>query len=200
MDKSREILKDKQANMIWLWGEGKKPKLESFKKRFGISGAVISAVKLLQGLGKVLGLEVIEVPGATGYLDTNYKGKAEYALKALKKNDIVFIHVEAPDEAGHEGSIENKIKAIEDFDKLVVGTVLAESRKQKAELRTLVLPDHPTPIKLMTHTDEAVPFAIYPSVKSVNSVKSVKGFNEKEIGKSDLRVEKGYELLRLLLK
>ena len=106
-------------------------------------------------------MNIINVPGATGYLDTNYKGKAEYALKALAKNDVVFVHVEAPDEAGHEGDVKNKIKAIEDFDRYVVGTILKAVQKAKGpSLRLLVLPDHPTPIKFMTHTSVAVPFVI----------------------------------------
>ncbi|MFH1684414.1 MAG: phosphoglycerate mutase, partial [Candidatus Margulisiibacteriota bacterium] len=146
----------------------------------------------------VMGMEVINVPGATGYLDTNYVGKAKYALNALKRNDIVFVHVESPDEAGHEGSIRKKIRAIEDFDRYVVGTVLSKLRTPNSELRVLVLPDHPTPIKAMTHTSDAVPFVIYSS--RVTSRKSrVKGYNEKEIGESKLKIKNGYKLIKLLL-
>ncbi|MBU0672460.1 MAG: cofactor-independent phosphoglycerate mutase, partial [Candidatus Margulisbacteria bacterium] len=114
-----------KATMIWPWSPGKTPSMPLFKKKFGKRGAIITAVHLLKGIGKILGLEVVNVPGATGYLDTNYKGKAQYALRALKKNDIAFVHVEAPDEAGHEGDVRKKIKAIEDFDKYVAGTVLS---------------------------------------------------------------------------
>jgi 2,3-bisphosphoglycerate-independent phosphoglycerate mutase len=188
-----------KATMIWPWGQGKAPSMPSFKKKFGLKGAVITAVHLLKGLGKTLGLEVIDVPGATGYLDTNYIGKAKYALKALRKNSMVFVHVEAPDEAGHEGSIRKKIKAIEDFDRYVVGTVLKTSRVSGyPNIRILVLPDHPTPIKVMTHTSDPVPFAIYPS-PVFDRPSPVKGYNEKEIKKSKLRIKKGHRMLEMLL-
>jgi len=207
MNESEVILHEMKtsATMIWPWGQGAAPRMPSFQKKFGKKAAVITAVHLLKGLGRTLGMEVIDVPGATGYLDTNYKGKAEYALKALKRNDVVFVHVEAPDEAGHEGNVKHKIKAIEDFDRLVVGTVVKnlERRTQNMEqgLRILVLPDHPTPIKLMTHTSDPVPFAIYPAedLKGLKGNKGVKGFNEKEVKKAKLKIQKGYELLRKFL-
>ncbi len=204
-----------KASMIWPWSPGKTPNMPSFRKRFGARGAVITAVHLLKGLGRTLGMEIIEVPGATGYLDTNYAGKARYALQALKRNDVVFVHVEAPDEAGHEGSIPKKIRAIEDFDKYVVGTVLSKtrngstgspflpsrgkSRDSKLETRILVLPDHPTPIKVMTHTADPVPFAIYPSPVP-RPPSPVKGFNEREIRKSKLRIKKGHDLMKFFLR
>ena len=205
MNESDVILHDMKtkANMIWPWGQGKTPQMPSFKKRYGKKAAVITAVHLLKGLGKLLGMEVINVPGATGYLDTNFKGKAEYALKALKRNDVVFVHVEAPDEAGHEGDVKAKIKAIEDFDRLVVGTILKEIgisgyRGDRVsgyqDVRILVLPDHPTPIKLMTHTSAAVPFVIYP----MKAHEGPKGFNEKALRKVKLRVKQGDKLLSLL--
>lgn len=188
-----------KATMIWPWGQGKSPSMPSFKKKFALKGAVITAVHLLKGLGKTLGLEVIDVPGATGYLDTNYVGKAKYALRALRKNDIVFVHVEAPDEAGHEGSIRKKIKAIEDFDRYVVGTVLKTTRASGyPDIRILVLPDHPTPIKVMTHTSDPVPFAIYPS-SLARRPSPVKGYNEKEIKKSKLRIKNGHRIMEMLL-
>lgn len=193
---------DTQATMIWPWGQGRKPSMPSFKKKFGKRGAIITAVHLLKGLGKILGLEVINVPGATGYLDTNYEGKAKYALRALKKNDIVFVHVEAPDEAGHEGDVKKKIKAIEDFDRLVAGTVLRGikgSRDQGAKI--LVLPDHPTPISAMTHTRDDVPFVIY-GEEGVRGVKKgaegIRGYNEREIKRSRLKIRQGHKLLTLL--
>ncbi len=201
MNESEVLLHEMKtkATMIWPWGQGKTPRMPSFRKKFGKKGAVITAVHLLKGLGKTLGLEVINVPGATGYLDTNYIGKANYALRALKRNDIVFVHVESPDEAGHEGSIKHKIKAIEDFDRYVVGTAVSEIRNSKLEIGILVLPDHPTPIKVMTHTSDAVPFAICLSrVPSRGS--PVKGFNEKEIKKSKLRIAQGSKLLPFFLK
>jgi len=200
MNESEVLLHEMKtrATMIWPWGQGAAPLMPPFRKRFGKRAAVITAVHLLKGLGKILGMEVINVPGATGYLDTNYKGKAEYALRALKRNDVVFVHVEAPDEAGHEGNIKHKIKAIEDFDRLVVGTVLKATRLTGyPDIRILVLPDHPTPIRMMTHTSDPVPFAIYPAegLKGLKGNKGVKGFNEKEIGKAKLKIRKGHELL-----
>lgn len=183
-----------KANLIWPWGQGVLPEMPSFKKKYGLRGAVITAVDLLKGLGKTLGMEVIKVPGATGYLDTNYAGKARYALNALKKNDIVFVHVEAPDEAGHEGNVKHKIQAIEDFDKLVVGTILSKVQRSKSNVRILVLPDHPTPVSVMTHTRDDVPFVIFSS-KVQSPTSNVRGYNEREIGKSKLKVAKGSDLL-----
>lgn len=199
MNESEVLLHEMKtkATMIWPWGQGKTPKMPSFKQKFGLRGAVITAVHLLKGLGRSLGLEVIDVPGATGYLDTNYVGKARYALKALKKNDVVFVHVEAPDEAGHEGSIRKKVRAIEDFDRYVVGTVVKETRNLKPETRILVLPDHPTPVKVMTHTSDPVPFVIYPSPVPCPPSR-IKGYNEREIGKLELRIASGYKLLDFL--
>jgi len=159
VNKVRVDLGENPANMIWLWGQGRTPEMPSFKESFGTTGAVISAVDLVNGLGKLLGLEVISVPGATGYYDTNFKGKAEYALEALKDKDFVFVHVEAPDEAGHNGDVRAKISAIENFDKLVVGTIW-EELKRNEEFRIMVLPDHATPISVKSHTDEPVPFTV----------------------------------------
>lgn len=201
MNESEVVLHEMKtrATMIWPWGQGRTPRMPSFRRRYGKRAAVITAVHLLKGLGRILGMEVIDVPGATGYLDTNYKGKAEYALRALKRNDVVFVHVEAPDEAGHEGNIKHKIRAIEDFDRLVVGTVLNGIRSTGyPDIRILVLPDHPTPIELMTHTAEAVPFAIYPAIGRKPS--AVGAYSEKEIKKARLRIKKGHELLGRFLR
>ena len=149
------------ANYIWLWGQGYAPSFTGFEELYGLTGSIISAVDLLKGIGIYAGLDVIDVPGATGYLDTNYSGKAEYALESLKDHDFVFVHVEAPDEAGHMGDVDAKIQAIEDFDKLVVGRILEYARESDEDFTILVLPDHPTPISLKTHTSDPVPFAIY---------------------------------------
>jgi 2,3-bisphosphoglycerate-independent phosphoglycerate mutase len=184
-------LKENPANMLWLWGQGKKPALPKFKDHFGLAGTVISAVDLLKGLGRILGLEVINVKGATGYYDTDYLAKAKAALKSLEHNDFVFVHVEAPDEAGHNGDLREKITAIERFDQLVVGTIL-ESFKNKKNFRILVLPDHPTPIAVRTHTAEAVPFAIFG--KDVVA-EGFLNYSEKEAQKSKLYFAKGYELM-----
>jgi len=148
------------ANSIWLWGQGKRPSMPTFREKYGIEGAVISAVDLTKGLGVYAGFEVVNVPGATGWLDTNYVGKAEHALFALKSKDIVYLHVEAPDEAGHTGDLKSKIKAIEDFDELIVGNIM-HGMKQFDEYRILALPDHPTPLEIRTHSAEPVPFVLY---------------------------------------
>lgn len=184
------------GNMIWLWGQGRKPAIPSFKEKFGLSGSIISAVNLIKGIGICAGLAVIDVPGATGFLDTNYKGKAEAALESLKENDFVFVHVEAPDEAGHMGEVDKKIQAIEDFDKLVVGTIL-EGCKSFSEYKVLVLPDHPTPISLRTHSTEPVPFAIYGTgVKSDEAL----SYDEKSAEAGAVHIKEGYKLMEYFIK
>jgi 2,3-bisphosphoglycerate-independent phosphoglycerate mutase len=207
MQDSREILQDHEinhvrldlkenpANMIWLWGQGKKPDMPKFKDKFGLTGSVISAVDLIKGLGRILGLEVINVPGATGYYDTDYSAKAQAAIKSLNEKDFVFVHVEAPDEAGHNGDLREKLTAIERFDQLIVGSIL-EYCKDKEDFRIMVLPDHATPISLKTHTQEAIPFAFYGSdIPAKNFLK----FNEKEAQKSDFYFENGYQLMEYLI-
>ncbi len=148
------------ANSAWLWGHGKTPKIETYREKFGLSGAVISAVDLIKGIGVCAGLDIIAVEGATGYIDTNYLGKAQAALAALEDHDFVYVHVEAPDEASHSGRMDHKIRAIEDFDRLVVGTV-REGIKKFDDYAILCTPDHPTPVHLMTHTSDPVPFIVY---------------------------------------
>ncbi|MEI8314886.1 MAG: cofactor-independent phosphoglycerate mutase [Verrucomicrobiota bacterium] len=146
------------ANSIWLWSPGKRPQMWTFKERFGVTGAVISAVDLIRGIGVYAGLEIIKVPGATGLHDTNYEGKAAAALDALKRVDFVYVHVEAPDEAGHEGNLDLKIKTIEDLDARLVGRILAGLENTEAVVA--ILPDHPTPVEQRIHVRDAVPFAI----------------------------------------
>lgn len=166
MNKSQAVFNGKvdtaKANAIWLWGSGRKPELPSYKELYGLSGAVISAVDLIKGIGVCANLEVINVPGATGFLDTNFEGKAEYAIKALDKHDYVFVHVEATDECGHMGSIEKKIKAIEEIDSRML-PIIMNGIKKFGDYRILVVPDHPTPIELKTHSKEPVPAIIYGS-------------------------------------
>lgn len=188
----------KPANSIWLWGQGKKPQIPKFKAKYGINGALVSAVDLTKGLGIYAGFEILKVPGVTGYIDTNYAGKAEYSLSALENVDFVYIHVEAPDEAGHSGNYTDKIKAIEDLDALVVGTVL-RGVKSLEEYRILLMPDHPTPIEVRTHTDEPVPFVIFDSrVKRKNE--SV-GFDESILERKDIMVvNEGYRLMDYFIK
>jgi 2,3-bisphosphoglycerate-independent phosphoglycerate mutase len=163
---NRDRLKkgSRPANSIWLWGQGKKMILPTFRQKYSLDGALVSAVDLMRGIGINAGFEILQVPGITGYLDTNYFGKAEASLRALERVDIVYIHVEAPDEAGHSGNYRDKIRAIEDFDSFVVGTVL-KGVDAFSEYKILVLPDHATPIEVKTHTDEPVPFIIYDSRK-----------------------------------
>lgn len=159
----------KPGNMIWPWSGGIKPSLESFQKKYGVKAAVISAVDLVKGIGYYANMEIINVPGATGLANTNYKGKAHHALKALENNDFVFVHVEAPDEAGHCKDFQQKIQTIEDLDKKLVREILENIKEPYA---IAILPDHPTPCKIGTHTNEPVPFAIYsPSIKPDENTK-----------------------------
>ncbi len=184
------------ANSIWLWGQGKAPRMETYRDRFGLEGAVISAVDLIRGIGVYAGLEIIKVPGATGYVDTNYKGKADAALAALERVDYVYLHVEAPDEAGHSGNLQDKITAIERFDELVVGTVL-EGIKKFGGSRVLCAPDHPTPVKLMTHTAEAVPFVVYGGEQAVHE--GIAGYDEESAKATGLHLDEGFRLMELLM-
>ena len=189
----------KPANAIWLWGHGRAPQMETLKQKFGVSGAVISAVDLIKGIGVYAGLDVIDVPGATGYLDTDYQAKGRYALESLKSRDYVYVHVEAPDEASHSGDLAEKIRAIEAFDELVVGTVL-EGLPALGVFRVLVLPDHPTPVKKMTHTGDAVPFILYDS-RGADKAGGVSGsgYDEKAAVDTGLFVEHGHELMNRLM-
>jgi 2,3-bisphosphoglycerate-independent phosphoglycerate mutase len=184
------------ANLIWPWGQGKALNMPNFRELYGITGSVISAVDLLKGIGKSAGLDIIEVPGATGYLDTNFSGKAAFALDSLKERDFVFVHVEAPDEASHMGNIEAKIKAIEDFDEKVVGGMLNELGGYR-EYRILVLPDHPTPIPIKTHTREPVPFALYSSTEKADYVDRFDEFSAKE---GVFGLVEGHRLMSMLMK
>jgi 2,3-bisphosphoglycerate-independent phosphoglycerate mutase len=197
---NRERIKrgDNPANSVWLWGQGKKLILPTFRQKYSLDGALVSAVDLMKGIGIYAGFKILEVPGITGYLDTNYAGKAEAALRALEKVDLAYIHVEAPDEAGHSGNYNDKTKAIEDFDALVVGTVL-KGMEFFGEYRILLLPDHATPIELRTHTDEPVPFVIYDSRRKREN-KGV-AFDESITERKDILVfEEGYKLMDYFIK
>lgn len=185
----------RKANMVWLWSGGKKPVLPAFSALYGVHGSVISGVNLIKGIGRCVGLDIIDVPGATGYIDTNYEGKADYALRSLEGKNFVLVHVEAPDEAAHLGDLAMKVKAIEDFDALVVGTVLKGLEQKFGETeegyRILVMPDHYTPVSVGTHTKEAVPFAIYDSQAQRGKEKEKAkegGFDELSALKSGLGV------------
>ena len=209
MDESRKILADHEvnrvrldlkenpANMIWLWGQGIRPFMPKFSKLYHVEGSIISAVDLIKGIGRIIGLDVIDVPGATGYYDTNYLGKAEYAIDSLKHKDFVFVHVEAPDEAGHNGDLREKIYSIEKFDKFVVGTVLNHFKSSSEEFRILVLYDHATPVALKTHSRDYVCFAMYGTDIEQGAIKH---FNEKEARLTKFRIDKGYELMEFFIK
>ena len=191
----RVDLKENPGNMIWLWGQGTKLHIPTFSERWEVTGSVISAVDLVKGAGRLAGLEVLEVPGATGYYDTNYLGKAKAALKSLKKHDFVFVHVEAADEAGHNGDLRQKIRAIENFDRHVVGTIVEGVRSLK-EVRILVIPDHPTPVARRTHTADPVPFLIWGKGIAPGTVG---GFGETKAKESGWLVEDAHEILPRLL-
>lgn len=211
MKKSYEILKNhpinierqkrglNSANSIWIWGEGKKPRLESFKKLYGLDGAVISAVDLIKGIAICADLKSIDVEGSTGNVHTNFKGKADAALEALKNgSDFVYIHLEAPDECGHRHEIENKVKSIELIDEKIVGYIVDNLNKIGEEYRILILPDHPTPLDLRTHTRDAVPFVLYDSTDEKNN--DFSSYTEENAKKSGKYIDKGCKLLSEFLK
>jgi 2,3-bisphosphoglycerate-independent phosphoglycerate mutase len=185
------------ANSIWLWGQGKTPAMPSFKERFGLRGGVISAVDLLKGIGLAAGLESLSVEGITGYLDTNYRGKVEKALDFLSSHDLVFVHVEAPDETSHEGSLEKKIQAIEAFDREMVGP-LWEGLKRFPAYSLLVITDHYTPVAIMTHTREPVPLVVYCSGDSNRPVRK-RGFSEQTALEGEVAFPKGDRIMSWFL-
>jgi len=192
----RRDLRENPATSIWLWGQGKMPQLPSFAERFGLSAAAITAVDLVRGLGKLIGWSLIEVEGATGYVDTNYFGKGLAAVEALDDFDLVCVHVEAPDEAGHNADADAKVEAISQIDRHVVGPVLQRLQGEGDQWRILVLPDHPTPCRVRTHTAEPVPFAI--AGAGIESVVS-EPFNEETAAASDLHVARGCDLMEYFL-
>lgn len=196
VNRKREEKGERRATSIWLWGQGKAPALPTLKERFGIEGAVISAVDIINGLGVYAGLERIKVPGATGFFDTNYQGKGEYGVAALERKDLIFIHVEAPDEAGHMGDAEKKVKAIEDFDEKVVGTVM-RGMERRNDWRLLLLPDHPTSTVLKTHVGDPVPFVFYDA--DVHAGRNQFGFNESDAKKSGVVVKNAHSLIDALI-
>lgn len=187
-----------KANSIWFWGAGTKPSLSNFREKTGLSGAMISAVDLLKGIAVGAGMKVIEVEGANGSLHTNYEGKAAAAVDALLNDncDFVYVHVEAPDEMGHQGSIENKIQAIENLDIRVIAPIKAAMDESGEDYRLLVLPDHPTPIRIRTHTSDPVPYIIYDSRRQKRKIAH---YNEKEAALTGQHYPIGYLLMDHLL-
>ena len=188
-----------KANSIWFWGAGTKPALDSFEGKFGKKGAMISAVDLLKGIAVGAAMTNIEVEGADGTLETNYEGKASAAVKAVMENgsDFVYIHVEAPDEMGHQGSVERKVKAIEYLDGRVIGPVYEQMKKSGEDFRLLVMPDHPTPIRTRTHSSDPVPYMRYDSAAEQDHEWD---YNEKEAKESGHYLDEGYTLIREFLK
>jgi len=191
INKARVTKGQSPANMIWLWGQGQAATLPAFGERFGVGGGVISAVDLVKGIARLIGLESIAVPGATGYYDTDYQAKANYALKCLDKEDFVLVHVEAPDEASHNGDLEQKVRAIEKFDQLVVGTIKDRLCQERA-FRMLVMPDHATPLQLRTHAADPVPFAWYGLGVMMDKAEA---FSERGAARSSLQLSDGYQLM-----
>lgn len=191
----RTDLGENPANTIWLWGGGPRPRPANFEERFGLRGAAIAAVDLIRGIAKYLGFDLIEVPGATGYLDTNYGGKGEAACKALADYELVLVHVEAPDEASHEGDVQAKMEAIEKVDKFVIAPIMALADKLK-HVRVMVAADHFTPIVTQTHVSDPSPFAI--AGEGIGSM-GITHFSEALADKSGLRFEKGHELIDYFL-
>lgn len=188
-----------KANSIWFWGAGTKPNLDSFEEKYGKKGAMISAVDLLKGIAVGAQMRNIEVDGADGTLETNYEGKASAAVKAVTEegSDFVYIHVEAPDEMGHQGSVERKIKAIEYLDGRVIGPVFEKMQECGEDFRMLVMPDHPTPICTRTHSSEPVPYLLYDSTAEEDHTWN---YNEKEAKESGNYLDEGYMLIRKLFE
>ena len=193
VNKKRIAEGKRPANSIWIWGEGAKPAMESLQERYGVSGSLISAVDLLKGLGVCSGLEVLEVEGATGYIDTNYQGKVDAALNALTRQDFVLVHVEAPDEAGHNGSVSDKLQAIEDFDAKIVAPIVSEMDRRQEDYRLVVTMDHYTPLARRTHEDWPVPMFIFDSrgITSSSGVPYTESFIQEAVKKSGLQLAGG---------
>ena len=210
MKRSAEILKDhpvnrarvaagkNPANSVWFWGEGTKPQLENFEKKFGVKGGVISAVDLVKGIGILAGMRIIDVAGATGNYDTNFAGKAQAALDALNSGlDLVYIHMEAPDECGHQGDAAHKIYSIEQISEKVVRPICETLRAKGETFRMLVCPDHPTPIAIRTHTADPIPYLLYDSTSERGS--GAEAYDEDEAAKTGIFLDAGTQLMQKLL-
>ena len=187
------------ANSCWFWGAGTRPSLSSFEEKYHKKGAMISAVDLLKGIAVGTGMTNIHVEGANGGLHTNYEGKAQAAVDALLRDgfDFVYVHVEAPDEMGHQGSVEKKIQAIEYLDERIIGPIRKALDQSGEPYRLLVLPDHPTPIRVRTHTSDPIPYLLYDSEKELRRIGA---YNEREAEISGTLVEQGYELIARLFQ
>jgi 2,3-bisphosphoglycerate-independent phosphoglycerate mutase len=209
IDKAAAILRDHpvnrarrqagkpEANSVWFWGQGTRPAVPTLRERFGVEGSVISAVDLVNGLGRLAGLERIKVPGATGFLDTDYGAKARYGLESLKTRDFLLLHIEAPDEAGHMGRADLKVEAIEKIDELIVGPML-RGLEAMGQYTILLMPDHPTPCEIKTHSNEAVPFAIVASRPAAAASAHPRRYTEAEAAATGIVVREGYRLIESL--
>ena len=209
MEASEQVLKNHPVNLkriaegkrpatnIWLWGQGSKPQLPDFTQKTGLKGTVISAVDLLKGIARCSNMQVIDVEGATGYIDTNFDGKAAAAIEALKQGqDYVYIHVEAPDECGHRGEMDNKVKSLEIIDQKILKPIL-EQVKEMDDFTLLIMPDHPTPLSIMTHCSDPVPYLLYRSNKHINGANE---FNEKTASESGIVIEKAHTLIDRMIQ
>ncbi|OHB76452.1 MAG: cofactor-independent phosphoglycerate mutase [Planctomycetes bacterium RBG_16_55_9] len=196
INKVRADLGENQVSSIWLWGQGKRAQMERFEKRFGLKGAAITAVDLVRGLARLIGFDLIDVPGATGFIDTNYQGKASAAIEALDKYDIVFVHIEAPDEAAHAGNAQMKKQAIELIDEHIIGPVF-QALQSHQSWRILVMPDHPTPVRTCAHSPDPVPFAM--AGDSISGILHTT-FGETNAARSGFKIESGFELMEYFLK
>lgn len=210
MEKSYELLKDHPinksrlerglhpANSIWIWGNGTKPNLDTYADRFGIKGTVVSAVDLIKGIGYCAGLNVVDVEGATGNVNTNFDGKAQAAIEAFKNgDDFVYVHLEAPDEAGHRHEIDNKVKAIELIDSKIVAPIIDYLNNSGSDYGVLIMPDHPTPLAIMTHSSDPIPYLLYFS-KDADKSSGYTAYTEAEAAKTGVFVEQGYTLINKL--
>lgn len=210
MKKSYDLLKDhpvnqdrirrglRPANCIWLWGDGKSASLPSFYEKTGLTSAVISAVDLIKGIGKLAQMDVLEVPGATGYIDTNFEGKAKACAEALKEHDFVYLHIEAPDECGHRHEIQNKIKSLEIIDQTVLPVIL-QALEAYDDYKIMILPDHATPLSLKTHVSDPVPFLIYQKSKAKENTEMTV-FDEESAAKTGLMIDFGPQLIDRMLE
>ena len=195
---NRRIAEHKNpVSSIWLWGQGKSPRMSTLRERIGLDGAVVCAVNLVRGIGVYAGLTVLRVPGATGDVDTNYQGKAEAALRALETHDLVYVHVEAPDEASHAGNLYDKIRAIELFDRFVVGSVL-KGIGRFGEFRILCTTDHSTPVRIRSHSADAVPFIFFSGESNVKS--DISGYDEDSAKSTGLLVTEGHRLIDMFTR
>jgi 2,3-bisphosphoglycerate-independent phosphoglycerate mutase len=209
MKRSQEILRDHpinqarraqgktEATSAWFWGQGTRPVVPTLRERFGVEGSVISAVDLVNGLGRLAGLELVKVPGATGFLDTDYAAKARYGLESLKRKDFLLLHIEAPDEAGHMGRPDLKTEALERIDELILGPML-EGLAAAGDFRLLLMPDHATPSKLKTHSNDPVPFAIVSRDSLGRAGAKARRFTEAEALATGIRVDAGFTLIDTL--